>query len=76
MAKVFLVIKVNDYLLLLVEQKLDKFSFMTFNRKFIKIIFISDDINNTTDIDIPSYGEFKYGDDNNEVYNIIQNIMS
>ena len=76
MIKIFLIIKVNDYLLLLVESKKDKFTFMTFYRKFIKILFISDDINNTTDIDIPSYGEFKYGDDNNEVYNIIQNIMS
>ena len=76
MIKIFLIIKVNNYLILLIESKEDKFTFMTFYRKFIKILFISDDINNTTDIDIPSYGEFKYGDDTNEVYNIIQNIMS
>ena len=76
MIKIFLIIKVNDYLLILVEQKNDKFIFMTFYRKFIKILFISDDISNTTEIDIPSYGEFNYGDNTNEVYNIIQNIMS
>ena len=76
MSKVYLVIKVDDYLLILIEPKEDKFSFMTFYRKFIKILFISDDINNTTDVELPSYGEFKYGDDTNEVYNIIQNIMS
>ena len=76
MFKIFLIIKINNYLLLLVEQKGDKFIFMTFYRKFIKVSFNYHNINSTTDIDIPSYGEFKYGDNTNEVYNIIQNIMS